>query len=655
MSRSYYEATIEQFLRDSDNEVLGQLSKRHNHALEPLQRNAWLGQIRHLRGALATWGSGSIFLEYSIPRMGKRCDAVLLSHGYVFVLEYKVGTKDYSRGFEQVLDYALDLKNFHAGSYERPIVPILIATEAPEMAIEPHWYEDRVAQPVRANSATLITVLKTFAQREERPIDPKSWGESPYRPTPTIVEAAKALYEGHKVEEISRSDAGAQNLTRTTEAVSQAIARAKAEHQKTICFITGVPGSGKTLAGLHLAASRKRAHQEDNAVFLSGNGPLVEVLSKALSRDEVERRRAAGERMTQRIAAATVKSFVQNIHHFRDANLESTEPPNERVVIFDEAQRAWNQAQLARFMDDKRDIPNFEQSEPEFLLSVMDRHSDWCVVICLIGGGQEINTGEAGLPEWFSALERKFPHWRVLYSHRIDEPEYSLGTNSLSPKSIKRGEVVPELHLGVSIRSFRAEHLSSFVGAVIEGSAEKARRHMAALDRYPLVLTRDLAQARNWLRQRARGTERYGLVAASCAVRLKAEGLHVTSKIQPAEWFLNEKSDVRSSYQLEDVATEFDVQGLELDWVGVCWDGSFRYTDPQWSFHDFRGTKWQNIHEPLRRIYLANAYRVLLSRARQGQVIFVPKGNVDDATCHPSFYDGTFEFLKACGARVLGD
>jgi hypothetical protein len=652
MNRSYYQATVEQFLQHSETEVLGHLAEHHQHALDSLQRNAWMAQIRQLKAALADWRGGTLLLEYSIPRMGKRCDVVLLSRGYIFVLEYKVGAKDYSTGTDQVLDYALDLKNFHAESHDRPVVPILVATEAPDFTNELRWYADGVAHPVLANRHTLPAVLQMIVRREERPFDAKVWCESTYRPTPTIVEAARALYEKHRVEDISRSDAGAQNLTHTTNAVAAAISRAKAENRKTLCFITGVPGSGKTLAGLNFVTSR-RDHQDEHAVFLSGNGPLVDVLREALARDEVQRKKAEGQRYTKQSADSAVKAFIQNIHHFRDDNLKSDKAPVEKVVVFDEAQRAWNEEQASRFMSEKRELSDFNQSEPEFLLSVMDRHTDWCVVVCLIGGGQEINTGEAGLGEWFRALARKFSHWRVLYSDRIDGPEYTLGTDFTPAVKALGGEVIPQLHLGVSIRSFRAEHLSSFVAAVIAGDAERARAHLVSLERYPMVLTRELGRARAWLREKARGSERYGLVASSSAARLRAEGLHVAAKINAAEWFLGPKGDVRSSYHLEEVATEFDIQGLELDWVGVCWDGNFRHVNPSWSFHLFRGTRWTNLQVPIKRIYLANAYRVLLTRARQGQVIFIPKGRSDDETCHPSLYDGTFEFLTACGIPVL--
>ncbi len=469
------------------------------------------------------------------------------------------------------------------------------------------------------------------------------------------MEAAKALYQGHGVEEISRSDAGAINLSLTGRAIGEAIALAKRDHRKIVCFVTGVPGSGKTLAGLNLATDRMRVDEKEHAVFLSGNGPLVEVLREALARDEVESSKTEGRALTKKAARMKASAFIQNIHHFRDDNLESTSPPVEKVVVFDEAQRAWTQEQTARFMREKRQQPDFDMSEPEFLLSVMDRHTDWCVVVCLVGGGQEINTGEAGLASWFHALGSRFPHWRVHYSGQIDSPEYQNGGGSNIKIQGVETSRCPELHLGVSVRSYRAEHVSQFVAEIISGDAKSAKRSISRLSRYPIVLTRNLGAARIWLRQQARGSERYGLVASSNALRLKPEGLHVKSSIQPANWFLNNKDDVRSSFSMEDVPTEFDIQGLELDWVGVCWDANFRFGPNGWEHYSFSGTKWLNMNDAIRRRYLANAYRVLLTRARQGMVIFVPKGDPRDRTRPPSFYEGIFEFLVHCGLEELGE
>jgi hypothetical protein len=654
LTRAYYDSTVRDFLVTSSVSVLGALAKSHGLELDPRQRDSWDFEIQHLQRVL-TRLDGHLFFEFSIPRMGKRADVILIHGGFIFVLEYKVGAKSYlSADRVQAHDYALDLKNFHLGSHDQPIVPILVATQAHEEPCEPIWATDNVCGPLLANAESLRSVIDRIAGSNHSEIDAKSWANSPYRPTPTIIEAAKALYEGHAVEEISRSDAGAINLTHTRAAVDRLIDESKSRGLKSIAFITGVPGSGKTLAGLNLATSRMRSHEDEHAVFLSGNGPLVTVLREALARDHVSQMNQKGKQLTKKAATQRANTFIQNIHHFRDDSLITEEPPAEHVVVFDEAQRAWTQKQASAFMKSKRGQDDFEMSEPEFLLSVMDRHKDWCVVVCLVGGGQEINTGEAGLGEWFRALRKSFPHWKVAVSDRLSGPEYEWEDLTPLVKELDP-QLEPDLHLGVSVRSFRSERVSEFVSALIEGDAESASRVMAGIDHYPIVLTRELSVARHWLRDQARGSERIGLVASSNAMRLKPEGIYVKSEIDPANWFLNDSGDVRSSYALEDAATEFDIQGLELDWVGVCWDANFRYSPGGWTLHYFSGTRWQNLHDQFDRLYLANAYRVLLTRARQGVVIFVPRGDPEDKTRSPAYYDGTVEFLQACGVAVLTD
>lgn len=469
-----------------------------------------------------------------------------------------------------------------------------------------------------------------------------------YRPTPTIVEAAEVLYRTHSVADIRRKSAEDKNLEETYASVSAVIDHARQKDAKAICFVTGVPGSGKTLAGLNIATTRFEEHREENAVFLSGNGPLVAVLREALARDNAQRDGS------KRKAARKVTEFIQNVHHFRDEYLKKDGVPVEKVVIFDEAQRAWTREQAASFMQRKRGKSDFNMSEPEFLIGVMDRHSDWCTVVCLVGGGQEINTGEAGISEWIRALESRFPAWEVYVSPRIALPEYGSErevTEFLNSERVHQDE---RLHLAVSMRSFRAEALSDLVGHIVDNNLKAASDSYGKIRAtYPICLTRDLSAARAWLRKRARGTERYGLIASSGAQRLKPEGIHMKADIDPTNWFLNGKSDVRSSYYLEDVASEFAVQGLELDWVGVCWDADFRYDGGQWTYQSFKGTKWLAVRDESRRLYLKNAYRVILTRARQGMVIFVPRGDASDHTRPPGFYDGTYEYLRECGIPAL--
>jgi hypothetical protein len=515
---------------------------------------------------------------------------------------------------------------------------------------------DDVASAIKSNGANLRSIIEFVVKSTPREIDIDGfeWSRSGYKPTPTIIEAAQALYREHRVEDITRSDAGAKNLGQTAACLAEIIEEAKARGHKAICFVTGVPGAGKTLAGLNLVTQRTRVHEEEHAVFLSGNGPLVEVLREALARDECSRAKECGEKRKKSDALREVKSFVQNIMHFRDANLLTAGAPIERVAVFDEAQRAWDAPHLAKFMKQKKGQINFTMSEPEFLISVMDRHDGWCTVVCLIGGGQEINAGEAGLTEWFSALKRSYPEWKVFTSEQLTHRDYHWGQDLGAFLKGLDSRLRPALHLSVSVRSFRAEKLSEFVGALVAGEATEARDLYKKVDgAYPIVLTRELKKARQWLRERARGSERIGLVASSGASRLKPEGLNVHEKIDAATWFLNGKEDVRSSYYMEDPATEFDIQGLELDWAGVCWDADFRAVNGRWAHYRFSGTRWQNVNDDNRKAYLANAYRVLLTRARQGMVVYIPRGDPRDPTRQPAFYDDTAEFLADCGLRSL--
>ena len=596
---------------------------------------------------MASLTAGAILFEYVIPRMGKRADVILVLPNAIVVLEFKVGASGFSRAdIDQVYDYALDLKNFHLGSHSLPIIPILCATAAPsDGKTDLSWSDDYVAQPLLIGPQSLAETMTRLANLETGAhVAFESWIESGYKPTPTIVEAAQALFQQHGVEDITRSDAGARNLTATTSALQKIIEASKLNRQKSICFVTGVPGAGKTLAGLNVATTRAKHHTDEHAVFLSGNGPLVDVLREALSRDE-----SARHSVVKSEAYRRVSNFIQNIHHFRDEAIRDKGAPVEKVVVFDEAQRAWTREQASKFMKTKRQLPDFSMSEPEFLISVMDRHQDWCLIVCLIGGGQEINTGEAGLSEWLSAVRNKFPGWKVYISDRIAGEDY-LNAEAKDALAALNSTVERDLHLAVSMRSFRAETLSDFVGHIVNNKTDLANStHQQLANRYPIRLTRSLHEAKEWVRGRARGSERFGLLASSGAHRLRPEGIHIKAKIDPPVWFLNDRNDVRSSFYCEEVATEFDVQGLELDWAIVCWDADFRHDGQQWQSYEFKGTRWQSVRSPTSQDFLRNAYRVIMTRARQGMVVFVPEGDDRDPTRPRSFYDGTWEFLKRCG------
>jgi len=636
---------------------MGQLIQNSDFTVLPTQRDAWLEEIEILRSAIQGL-SGSIFLEFTIPRMGRRIDAVLLAGTGVLAIEFKVGKDSFDRAaVEQVWDYALDLKNFHEASHSVPIVPILVATEAQDAeSIDLHIDSDGVFRPVVISARHLRSAIeastRAFAKSE---LDHTAWAHAPYHPTPTIVEAARSLYAQHSVEAIARHDAGARNLHLTSRRIDELIDDAASNGRKVIIFVTGVPGAGKTLVGLNVATRHRRELAgETHAVYLSGNGPLVAVLREALTRDEVGQRRAQSRRITKTKAGKNVKAFIQIVHHFRDNGLIESGPPFEHVVVFDEAQRAWNLKQTASFMLQKKKQPGFSQTEPEFLISCVDRHKDWAVIICLVGGGQEINKGEAGIDAWLDAVDASFPHWHMYISDRLLDSEYAAGKALAKARNRKDTYFDDSLHLAVSMRSFRAENVSEFVKALLDIDTVAAQKAFERLsNRYPIVVTRRLDLAKNWLACRSRGSERYGLVASSKAQRLKPHAIDVRFKVDPVQWFLNDRNDTRSSYYLEDAATEFQVQGLELDWTCVSWDGDFRFTDAGWSYHAFRGDRWTTIRNEDNRNYLRNAYRVLLTRARQGIVVFVPPGDLSDPTRSPTFYDQTFTYLTQIGIPVL--
>lgn len=661
MSRAYYSAPIHSFLQEDAERILGALTANSEFAVEPAQRYAWEEQIKILKEILGSYEyHGKVYFEYAVPRLGKRIDVIALIRSTLFILEFKVGERHFA-GYarDQVWDYALDLKNFHETSHDKVLVPILIATRADDgpIGLEKSAIDDGVFRPILATERTLGKAIQT-ALEWTTPVSTlrvEEWEGGRYKPTPTIVEAAMALYAGHGVAEISRSDAGAKNLSATSAAIERVIADCRASKKKAICFVTGVPGAGKTLVGLNVATKHAEAG-ELHSVFLSGNGPLVAVMQEALARDQVRRENEAGREIRKGQAASRVKAFVQNVHHFRDEYVRDEGAPSDHIAVFDEAQRAWNLEQTAAFMHRKKNRPGFSMSEPEFLVSCLDRHPDWAVIVCLVGGGQEINTGEAGISEWLHAVRRSFPEWEIHISPELRDTEYGAATTLEQLASHALVRTNTELHLSVSMRSFRAEHVSSLVKRVLDLDGIGAKELLERVqDRYPIVLCRSVSRAKRWLRDQARGSERYGLVVSSQAQRLRPHAIHVKAPVNPVHWFLHDKEDVRSSYYLEDVATEFHVQGLELDWTAVVWDGDFRVNGGAWEHFSFVGTRWQRIHAPERKTFQKNAYRVLLTRARQGMVIVVPDGDPSDPTRSPAYYDPTFQYLREIGFPMLQD
>lgn len=656
MAQYLYGAAVSRFLREPDEEIIGKLAASYsNQNLAIQQTYAWRFQLPLLRSVLEGFDSDYLFLEFSIPRMGKRADAVIFMNGRVVVLEFKVGDDRYlSSAIEQVEDYALDLKNFHEGSHKLPILPVLVATNAEGRLITLSRHNDWVFGTICTNAEGLKNALCEIKEKVAPGVltDALEWASSRYKPTPTIIQAAQALYDNHSVKAISRSEAGAINLSITSDCIKEIISDTENAGSKSKVFLTGVPGAGKTLAGLNIA-TQNMAIGDDHSVFLSGNGPLVDVLREALAQNlsstlDEQRRLPIGQ------ARQRTKAFIQNIHHFRDYYLKDLSRPVDKVVVFDEAQRAWTREELSRFMRIKKGVPEFDESEPQFLIGVMNRHES-CTIVCLIGGGQEINRGEAGLDEWISTIRIHFPEWLVFHSDQISANKIYLRDKENIEWIDKYGRPRTELHLNVSVRSFRSEKLAEFIEQILDTRVSDARelRKQIESNNYPIVLTRSLETARKWLRTKARGSERTGLVASSGALRLRKYGIWVKHKLKAADWFLKPREDVRSSLFLEEAATEFDIQGLELDWTCMCWDADFYFDGTKWHKRDFSGSRWMQIKDDSAKRYLVNAYRVLLTRARQGMVIFVPPGDVDDKTRRHEYYDGTFEYLKQIGIPVI--
>ena len=661
---AYYTSSLPEFIRDDADRVIGILTSKSAATgfvnLKQRQTKAWQKQINDLRvtctslvreeADAAHW---TILLEYPIPRRQKRIDAVLLARDVIFCIEFKTKAKTHNlQAQKQAEDYALDLRDFHSESRGRRIIPIAVSSDAEGTSQSSDgFFYDLVRPALITNSAELPRIIIESYQSQtdpnEQPINAKVWNESAYRPVPTIIEAAEALYAGHDVREIAASHAGDDNLEVTSQRIIELVKRAQEGREKIACFVTGIPGAGKTLAGLNVVHNPAlRREGRPPGVFLSGNGPLVKVVRAAIERD-FKRRTDDGD------PRRTTGTFIQNIHEFVRVESERSDPPSENVVIFDEAQRAWNAKHNLRKTDDER-------AEPEVVLSIMNRHQ-WSVVVALVGGGQEIHTGEAGLAEWGRTLRDKFPGWRIAVS-----PEALEGGTSVAGLKLFEGSrpdsIISEdhaLHLDTTRRSFRAQQVTEWVEAVLRGDATTAANIAQTLTEFPLVLTRSLETARKWLRGRTLGLRRCGLVASSGGLRLRAEGLELSSGFRQTSglyvnWFLNDPTDIRSSNQLEVAASEFECQGLELDWVGLCWSGDLTF-DPEsrkWIKRAFRGKGWKNVPDDLDQQYLVNKYRVLLTRAREGMVIWVPEGNPVDSTRPTDWFNATADFLVSCGLET---
>ena len=705
--RCLYHAHLREFLECNNAEILGSIITSYHGDSQSTTIESWEEEIRILKDQLSTWADEDAYIifEYNIPRLGKRIDAVLLLRGIIFCMEFKVGKKEALQAdVEQVLDYALDLKNFHLYSYDKPIVPILIPSRYVKYSTlcQSSIYDDGISNPMISGEENLGLIIKNAIEILAKDYQPHSWGSnwiiSPYSPTPTIIEAARTLYENHSVEDITRHEADEASTDATISYVLDVINYSKENSLKSICFVTGVPGAGKTLVGLDVAIKQTyqdgEKSEDSGAVYLSGNGPLVAVLTEALAQDNQKKCREKGEKKNLSDSRREVSEFIQIIHRYRDNMLAKIKNPVENgileidpkkavelgtsgygevehVAIFDEAQRTWTHERLASYLKrggtygNKLKVPNFPVSEAAFLIWSLDQRKDWAVIVCLVGGGQEINTGEAGISEWIDALNTKFPHWNIYISNKLVEPEYAEGRVNELLKTNTNVTYSDSLHLSVSMRSFRAETLSNFVHSLLSFGSDTKRLYQDVSEKgYPVLLTRDIEKARAWLRANARGSQQTGILVTKVAARFKPQAVNVLAQgdENAVHWFLEDKSDIRSSNYLEEAATEIQVQGLELDYACVLWDADMRFQDNEWTFYKFNGkNKWNPENNPENKKYMLNAYRVLLTRARQGIVICVPYGNSrvnsegfpEDATRLPEYYDGTYAYFKSLGIKEL--
>lgn len=705
-NRCFYFAKISDFLQSSSDEIRGVIDEAYHGNAITTTRESWRDEIEILKKTLTPWANDDAYIvfEYSIPRLGKRIDVVLLIRGVVFCIEFKTGDKADDaprRHVDQVLDYALDLKYFHLYSANRPIAPILVPVRYNGVVTPgiPSVYEDdNILRPIIIPKEYLEKKIKEVVKHMQCEYDSQQWGEnwiiSPYSPTPTIVEAARTLYSTHSVFDITRHGADNASTDATIQYILKIIEQSKNKRQKSICFVTGVPGAGKTLVGLDIAVKQTyNAGSEGGAVYLSGNEPLVAVLTEALAQDDYSKNKKDGKKLSD--SRREVGKFIQIIHRYRDNMLAKIKNPveNDRleidedkaiqhedagygevenVAIFDEAQRSWTKERLAAYLKrggtygNKLKVPNFPVSEPAFLIWSLNLRKDWAVIVCLVGGGQEIHTGEAGIAEWISSLNTQFREWNIYISDKLTSSEYAEGRVNELLAGRENVTYSNELHLSVNMRSFKASSVSRFVNSLLDINRDYASTLYTEIidNNYPIVLTRNIETARQWLRKRARASERIGILVTKTAARF---GPHAVSAIEQGAksaitWFLAPKDNVHSSNFLEDAATEISVQGLELDYACVLWDADMRYNGKEWQYYKFNGSsRWDEECNNDNRKYMLNAYRVLLTRARQGLIICVPNGNsniatdgyYEDSTRLPEFYDSTYRYFKSIGIQEI--
>jgi hypothetical protein len=624
------------------------------------QTEAWLAEfeaIEQMAAALIADTSGPqdwhILLEFTIPRRGRRPDAVLLADDVIFVIEFKTGSAGFTSADRwQAKSYALDLRDFHGPSAGYPIVPILALANAtggtsPLYDSPSGQISDVQCVGFGQLSAVINKCYAKLHRPGREPIDAIAWDEGNYHPTPTIIEASQRLFAGHTVADIAYNTSS--NLTETTSRLVELINEARLANRRLICFVTGIPGAGKTLAGLNAAHSPAvREEGETIAVFLSGNGPLIHVIRSAIERDI--KSRGGSQEQAKHQAGAFIRPVHTLIGEFAKGQCGA---PPEHIIVFDEAQRAWNAVTT-------KDAHG--RSEPEIFLEAVEQREEWSAIIALVGGGQEINTGEAGLSEWGKALNSRQKGWTVAVSPEALSGSDAVAGQRLFVDSIESHLRIieePTLHLSANVRSIRAQWLGKWVNDLLTTPSQLSQ--MDSSDEFPVYLTRDLEAAKAWIESRAEGQQRTGVLASSGAKRLRSLGIELSKGFRDgvdfAHWFLESRGDIRSSCQLEIAATEYECQGLEIDWSLVCWGQDFLF-DPKrndWRFRNFSGSKWQRVKKTDTQQFVRNKYRVVLTRARRGMIVFVPRPCTSDPSRDEPLLDDTATLLLSAGVTLLDE
>jgi hypothetical protein len=679
---AYYNSSVDEFLKESNESICGKLSKAAARfsTLFTAQITSWNNCVVDLKTILSSllltiplvkeW---TIILEYSIPRSNKRIDVVLLARDLIFVLEFKDRDGGFaSEDLKQLQRYCNLLRDFHFESRGKKIVPILWESEGNFEIVDSDVQSDfpRIFLAKTFNLSKLINLYyDRFSSDLEPSISPQIWLSSEYCPTPNIVLATQQIFACQTVDEISHAFSDIESLNSTINFVLETIDAAKAKNEKIVCFVTGVPGAGKTLVGLKVSHSQRITNEgEYISAYFSGNTPLVNVLRESILRDKYEKSlleykttNEIYEAKPKKLSFETaVNSHIQNLHTFIEQSLKSSAEIRERVVVFDEAQRCWSAEKFLSNNLQNRNrktdpIEPRDQSEAELIFEIMSRKSGWSVIVALVGNGQEINSGEAGISEWINVVSEKYSNWKVLMSPNM-ENSFGIGDSYLFNDSLKHKEFEfdEKLHLSVSLRSQQTADFNDWVHFTLNNEPEKAFETFSKLDqKFPLYLTRNLSKMKKWLREKKSDEQRIGIIGSSDAVRLRPYGFFSKERVDAVSWFLNANDDIRSSNYLELMATEYAIQGLEIDWVGLCWDGDLRRNDNNWEFKKFRDRIWGNNKNAVNQTYTLNKYRVLLTRAREGMIIWVPTGDEHDITRSSEIYDPIANYLISCGVLEI--